>query len=46
VRQEPDSGGYWYHSPALEMRGWLCPALFRYFREAPERLYAKVQAKK
>ena len=34
-------GGYWYRDPASGRRGWLCPALFRYFREAPERIYAQ-----
>jgi hypothetical protein len=23
------------------MEGWLCPALFKYFTEAPPRLYAR-----
>lgn len=38
-----DMGGNWYYSPQHEMEGWLCPALFKYFDRAPERLY--VQAK-
>tara|TARA_B100000029_G_scaffold279170_1_gene273416 strand:- start:84 stop:452 length:369 start_codon:yes stop_codon:yes gene_type:complete len=40
VRQHAEAGGWWYHSPALEMDGWLCPALFLYYDVAPERLYA------
>jgi len=24
------------------MEGWLCPALFRYFTEAPKTLYVKM----
>jgi hypothetical protein len=27
------------------MEGWLCPALFRYFDEAPEEIYVKAEAK-
>jgi len=25
------------------MKGWLCPALFKYFSEAPKQIYVKVQ---
>jgi hypothetical protein len=32
-----------YRSADLDMEGWLCPALFRYFHEAPKHLYAKVK---
>jgi hypothetical protein len=41
-----ESGGNWYYSPALDMEGWLCPALFRYFSEAPKQLYVQVRALK
>jgi hypothetical protein len=30
-------------SADLDMEGWLCPALFRYFEEAPKALYAQVK---
>lgn len=36
-----EMGGHWYRSPELGLEGWLCPALFRYFGAAPERLYAQ-----
>jgi hypothetical protein len=26
------------------MEGWLCPALFKYFAEAPQEIYLKVEA--
>lgn len=42
-RQE--AGGNWYYSPKLDMEGWLCPALLKYFREAPKELYVQVRAK-
>lgn len=39
--------GNWYHTGDHFRKGvkigWLCPALFKYFDEAPERLYAKVE---
>jgi len=34
-----DSGGNWYYSEDMDRRGWLCPALFKYFDEAPESIY-------
>jgi hypothetical protein len=27
------------------MEGWLCPALFRYFSDAPASLYAQIKAR-
>src|SRR5436305_15241132 len=38
VREE--YGGQWYRWTATGQEGWLCPALFKYFDEAPPRLYA------
>jgi len=35
--------GVWYRW-ADNGEGWLCPALFLYFPEAPTRLYAKAEA--
>ena len=40
-----ESGGNWYYSPQYELEGWLCPALFKYFDKAPQRLYAQVKPK-
>ena len=28
------------------MEGWLCPALLRYFSEAPKQIYVQVKAAK
>ena len=36
-RQEAD--GNWYYCEAFNDYGWLCPALLKYFPEAPKRLY-------
>jgi hypothetical protein len=41
VREEYE--GVWYQW-ADKGEGWLCPALFLYFPEAPTRLYAKAEA--
>lgn len=40
-----EHGGNWYYSSQLEMEGWLCPALFKYFPEAPKELYVQVKPK-
>jgi hypothetical protein len=40
-----EHGGNWYYSPELKMEGWLCPALFKYFDEAPRQLYAEFKAR-
>ncbi len=41
LRTREEFGGWWYRSEALDMDGWLCPALFLYFEEAPEKLFCK-----
>ncbi|MEN9734569.1 MAG: hypothetical protein RLZ45_2564 [Verrucomicrobiota bacterium] len=38
-----EHGGNWYHCRELDMEGWLCPALFRYFAAAPAELYARIE---
>ncbi len=38
-----ESGGNVYHWPEREMEGWFCPALLKYFKKAPERLYIQVK---
>lgn len=43
--QREDAGGNWYRSEELDMEGWLCPALFRYFSEAPKQLYVQVKGR-
>lgn len=40
-----DCDGNWYFSEQLDMEGWLCPALFEYFDEAPKEIYVQVKAK-
>jgi len=38
-----ESEGNWYLWEAHHLEGWLCPALFKYFSEAPKNLYCKAE---
>jgi hypothetical protein len=42
VREE--FGGNWYRWAERGMEGWLCPALFKYFENAPRELYVRAEA--
>lgn len=44
-RKREEAGGWWYYSKSLDMEGWLCPALFLYYAEAPEKIYASATPK-
>ena len=35
--------GNWYYAAAFDLEGWLCPALLKYFAEAPRLIYAKAE---
>ena len=40
----PEYDGNWYACDALAgVEGWLCPALFKYFDVAPERIYLQIK---
>ena len=41
LRQE--MSGNTYRCDQYGMEGWLCPALFKYFEEAPKNVYAKAE---
>jgi hypothetical protein len=43
--QRADNEGNWYRSEDLDLEGWLCPALFLYFAEAPKHLYVQTKAR-
>ncbi len=43
-RAREDMGGNWYRWPEQNLEGWLCPAMFKYFAEAPPRLYLRADA--
>jgi hypothetical protein len=40
-----ESGGNWYYSNHYKMEGWLCPALFKYFPQAPKEIYVRAEPK-
>ena len=42
--RRPEMSGNTYYCEQLDMEGWLCPALFKYFDSAPMNLYAKAEA--
>ncbi|MEF9475383.1 MAG: hypothetical protein L0958_01495 [Candidatus Mariimomonas ferrooxydans] len=44
IRKE--DGGNWYNCKKINEEGWLCPALFKYFDEAPQKIYAQFKEKK
>jgi len=41
----PQGSGNLYRLPVLNLDGWLCPALLRYFDEPPKELYVQVRPK-
>lgn len=38
-----EMGGNWYTLEGENQEGWLCPALFKYFEQAPQELYVKAE---
>ena len=45
VWKRKEASGNWYYSETFKAEGWLCPALFKYFRQAPKTIYVKAEAK-
>jgi hypothetical protein len=41
--QRAEEGGNRYHAAQLGIEGWLCPALLRYFQEAPKQLFIQTK---
>ena len=41
-----DSQGNFYKLNDPPMEGWICPAMFRYYRAPPRFLYVKAEAKR
>jgi hypothetical protein len=39
---EEDAGGNWYQCAASGRKGWLCPALYKYYPTAPQNLFIKI----
>ncbi|MGI8907476.1 MAG: DUF6717 family protein [Candidatus Sumerlaeaceae bacterium] len=40
---EEETGGNWYEWADHQMKGWLCPALFKYFDAAPKTIYVRAE---
>ena len=45
IWRREEYGGNWYYSEQFATEGWLCPALFKYFENAPKDIYAKAEPK-
>jgi hypothetical protein len=43
-RADEGGDGNYYRLEDPLMEGWLCPALFKYFEQAPPELYVKAEA--
>lgn len=41
-----EGGGNWYRCEETKQEGWLCPALFKYFAQAPKTIYVKCERTK
>ena len=39
-----DSTGNYYELEEPPMEGWICPAMFKYYKTAPKELYVKAEA--
>ena len=42
-RLHPENNGFWYLDPHSDLKGWLCPAMFKYFDKAPPKIYCKIE---
>ena len=45
VWRRGDKTGNWYYSEQYRKEGWLCPGLFKYYKDAPKELYVKAEKK-
>lgn len=41
-----ESGGNWYFHADSGMEGWLCPAMYKYFDETPQKIYLQFKSRK
>ena len=44
TREHEEVEGWWYRADAYDAHGWLCPALFKYFDEAPEGIWVRAES--
>lgn len=42
--EKEEDWGNWYYCPQFGMKGWLCPALFEYYKPAPKAIYIEAVA--
>ena len=45
LKTKDEIDGTWYKAEKQDLDVWLCPALFRYYSDAPEFLYIKGNSK-
>ncbi len=38
-----ETGGNWYKMEGSNKEGWLCPALFKYYKDAPKAIFLKAE---
>jgi hypothetical protein len=43
TRSEDGGRSNYYHDPAANLEGWLCPALLKYFPQPPKKIYAQLR---
>ena len=41
--QRGESGGNYYRLDSPDMEGWLCPALFKYYKTPPKKIFVKAE---
>jgi hypothetical protein len=44
-RDREETGGWWYRSEHSKQEGWLCPALNKYFKFAPQKIYIRADSR-
>lgn len=42
VWNRKDGEGNWYKMDGADLEGWLCPALFKFFDEAPKEIHCQI----
>ena len=40
-----DQSGNWYYCQQYDKEGWLCPGLFKYYKDAPKEINVKADKK-
>ncbi|NER20982.1 MAG: hypothetical protein F6J96_09770 [Symploca sp. SIO1C2] len=39
-----EDGGHWYRWQQMNLEGWLCLTLFKYFSEIPQKIYCQAES--